>query len=130
MEYDTHREPGNPTGLPTKQEVKDLLALSDYGDFSDGLENIHNSIHGWVGGRCGDMGYVPFSSFDPIFWSHHCMIDRLFYLWQQRPGNDVPLLLYDEVLDPFSLSVRQVINIYELGYDYAGQQILVEGGNV
>jgi hypothetical protein len=39
----------------------------------------------------------------------------------------IPLLLYDEVLDPFNLTLRQVINIYELGYDYASQQILVEG---
>jgi tyrosinase len=129
-EYDTRREPDDPRLLPTKQKIESLLSLRDYGDFSDGLEDIHNEIHGWVGGSCGDMSYVPFSAFDPIFWFHHCMIDRLFWLWQLRPGNNVPLLLYDEVLDPFNLTVRQVINIYELGYDYASQQILVNGGNV
>jgi tyrosinase len=127
-EYDTVRHPGNPSSLPTRQEIEDLLSLPDYGDFSDGLEDVHNKIHGWTGGRCGDMSYVPFSAYDPIFWIHHCMIDRLFWLWQLRPGHSIPLLLYDEVLDPFNLTVRQVINIYELGYDYASQQILVEGG--
>jgi tyrosinase len=129
MEYDTHREPLSPSQLPTPQEVEAVLSKSDYGDFSDGLEDIHNFLHGWVGGTCGDMSYVPFSAFDPIFWSHHCMIDRLFWLWQLRPGHNLPLTLYNEVLDPFNLTVKQVINIYELGYDYASQQILV-GGNI
>ncbi len=128
MEFDTHREPDSPGLLPTKEEVESLLSLRDYGDFSDGVEDIHNRIHGWIGGRCGDMSYVPFSAFDPIFWIHHCTIDRLFWLWQLRPGNNLPLILYDEVLDPFSLTVRQVINPYELGYDYASQQVLVNGG--
>jgi tyrosinase len=129
MEYDTHREPADPSILPTTQDIEDLLSLSDYGDFSDGLEDIHNFLHGWVGGSCGDMSFVPFSAFDPIFWAHHCMIDRLFWLWQLKPGHGLPLMLYDEVLDPFNLTVKQVINIYELGYDYASQQILM-GGNI
>jgi tyrosinase len=124
--YDTHREPGQPALLPTPQEVEDLLKLPDYGDFSDGLEDIHNRIHGWVGGQCGDMAYVSFAAYDPIFWSHHCMIDRIFWLWQLRTGHSLPLYLYDEVLDPFSLTVNQVLNIYQLGYDYAGQQVMVE----
>ena len=58
--YDTHREPGDPSLLPTPGEIDDLLDLADYGDFSDGLEDVHNRIHGWVGGRCGDMSSVPF----------------------------------------------------------------------
>ena len=45
------------------------------------LEEIHDRIHGYVGGP-GHMGVVPFSAFDPIFWLHHCMIDRVFALWQ------------------------------------------------
>ena len=131
LEYDTHRNTlsNDSPLLPSQQEIDSLLALRDYGDFSDGLEEIHNRIHGWIGGQCGDMSYVPFAAFDPIFWIHHSMIDRLFYLWQQNPGHDIPLLIYDEVLDPFNLTVRQVINIYELGYDYASQQVLVRREN-
>lgn len=124
--YDTHREPGMPSQLPAPEEIESLLNLSDYGDFSDGLEDIHNRIHGWIGGRCGDMSYVPFAAYDPIFWSHHSMIDRIFWLWQLRPGHSLPLGLYDEVLDPFNLTIRQVLNIYQLGYDYASQQVLEE----
>ena len=91
--YDTHREAGQPASLPTPKEVEDLLNKPDYGDFSDGLEDIHNRIHGWVGGQCGDMSYVPFAGYDPIFWSHHCMIDRIFWLWQLGPGHSLPLVL-------------------------------------
>lgn len=28
------------------------------------------------------MSSVPVAAFDPVFWLHHCNIDRLFYLWQ------------------------------------------------
>jgi tyrosinase len=45
------------------------------------IEEIHGRIHVDVGGS-GHMGVVPFSAFDPIFWLHHCMIDRLTALWQ------------------------------------------------
>jgi hypothetical protein len=33
------------------------------------------------------MGVVGTAAFDPIFWSHHAMIDRLWWLWQARNGN-------------------------------------------
>ena len=125
--FDTHREPGLPSRLPKPEDINKILEENrDYGDFSDALEDIHDGIHGWVGGRCGDMGFIEFAAYDPIFWSHHCMIDRIFWLWQMKPGNSLPLYLYDEVLDPFRLTVRQVLNIYQLGYDYASQQQLVE----
>jgi tyrosinase len=124
--YDTHREVGDPRLLPSSKEIGDLLNLSDYGDFSDGLEDIHNRLHGWLGGRCGDMSNVALAAYDPIFWSHHCMIDRIFWIWQLGKGHSLPLYLNDEVLPPFNLSVSQVLNIYQLGYDYASQQVLME----
>ncbi|EPS38104.1 hypothetical protein H072_8125 [Dactylellina haptotyla CBS 200.50] len=45
------------------------------------LEAIHNEIHGIVGGG-GHMSWNTVSSFDPIFWLHHCNVDRLFAIWQ------------------------------------------------
>ncbi|XXH02875.1 hypothetical protein Hte_009263 [Hypoxylon texense] len=55
------------------------------------LEQIHNSVHDLTGS--GDTGYghmsaVAVAAFDPVFWLHHCNIDRLLHLWQcSNPGN-------------------------------------------
>jgi hypothetical protein len=55
------------------------LKLANWSSFfsSIGVESPHNSVHGYVGGAYGDMGDPFFSSFDPIFWSHHCNVDRV-----------------------------------------------------
>ncbi|KAJ6105130.1 hypothetical protein N7523_010204 [Penicillium sp. IBT 18751x] len=45
------------------------------------IEYIHNNIHGWTGAE-GHMGNVPVASFDPLFFLHHCNIDRIFAIWQ------------------------------------------------
>ncbi|KAL2373098.1 hypothetical protein RJZ57_002435 [Blastomyces gilchristii] len=46
------------------------------------IEFIHNNIHYWVGGNGGHMSQIPVATFDPIFWFHHCFLDRLFAIWQ------------------------------------------------
>ncbi|ATY62979.1 Di-copper centre-containing [Cordyceps militaris] len=57
------------------------------------LEQIHNTIHDLVGGSSvkegyGHMARPEVAAFDPIFWMHHCNIDRLFHLWQcSNPSN-------------------------------------------
>jgi tyrosinase len=61
------------------------------------LEAPHNDIHLAVGGfevpgqefspilgANGDMGENDTASFDPIFYFHHCFIDRCFWLWQVK----------------------------------------------
>jgi tyrosinase len=64
------------------------------------LESPHNSIHLAVGGfdlakvfdaspidgANGDMGENDTASFDPIFFFHHCFVDRVFWLWQKKQG--------------------------------------------
>jgi tyrosinase len=53
------------------------------GGNSDSLESIHDLVHVTVGGESGGhMYYLDTSSFDPIFWLHHCNIDRLFAMYQ------------------------------------------------
>ncbi|WAO84705.1 Tyrosinase [Fusarium falciforme] len=58
----------------------------DSNNFSS-LEAIHNTVHGVTGGNdfdtgVGHMSDVPVAAFDPIFWLHHCQIDRLLAMWQ------------------------------------------------
>ncbi|KZS90427.1 Di-copper centre-containing protein [Sistotremastrum niveocremeum HHB9708] len=51
-------------------------------DFSS-LESIHNNIHNSVGGpNGGHMSSPAVAAFDPIFWFHHCNVDRQFAIWQ------------------------------------------------
>jgi tyrosinase len=112
----TTRNPSDPADLPTAQEVEDVLALTDFRDFSNQLQDIHDRIHGWVG---GDMGSIATSAFDPVFWAHHAMIDRLWYLWQLRHGvNNIPADYLDKALFP-GYTVQQVLDVRALGYDYA-----------
>lgn len=55
---------------------------------SSSLEGIHNTIHTTLGGpgsssvSAGHMTYLSTAAFDPGFWLHHMMVDRLFALWQ------------------------------------------------
>ncbi|UNI25054.1 Tyrosinase [Purpureocillium takamizusanense] len=47
----------------------------------DSIESIHDMIHIY-GGSKGHMTYVPLSAFDPLFFFHHIMTDRLIAIWQ------------------------------------------------
>lgn len=50
------------------------------------LEAIHDTVHVRVGWG-GHMGDLSVAAFDPIFYLHHCQIDRLLSLWSAvHPG--------------------------------------------
>lgn len=64
------------------------------------LESPHNSIHLAVGGydapgydrspipgANGDMGENDTAGLDPIFFFHHCNVDRMFWVWQKLNGH-------------------------------------------
>jgi tyrosinase len=112
----TWRSP-KPDALPSRWWIGAVLADTDYMSFSDRVEDLHDYVHWWVG---GDMGQVATAAFDPIFWSHHCMIDRLWYIWQVRHGvNNMPAELLDQPLEPFGMRVRDVLHVQALGYECA-----------
>ncbi|KAM0276315.1 hypothetical protein ACHAQH_006858 [Verticillium albo-atrum] len=82
--------------LPNLQErLFNLFSnYPDYGPFSnkrwgewtdtsqyDSLESLHDEIHIEVG-RGGHLFYIQYSAFDPIFFLHHAMVDRVFAMWQ------------------------------------------------
>ncbi|KAI5865367.1 Di-copper centre-containing protein [Durotheca rogersii] len=64
----------------------------------DSCEGLHDNIHDWCGGDwtepdnnnirlSGHMGHVPVAAFDPIFWIHHCNVDRATAIWQVLHDN-------------------------------------------
>jgi tyrosinase len=78
-------------------------------------------VHVWVGGT---MSEIPVAAYDPIFWAHHCMIDRLWYLWQLgHPGADPPASMLGTALAPFRMTVTDTLSINALGYEYAAAAI-------
>jgi tyrosinase len=140
---DTRRYPGQfirgQVDLPSPEEVEQVLGTPDnhFEDFSESLRNIHNRVHLWTGGSTrengtpvqGDMAVVPFAAFDPIFFIHHCTIDRLWWLWQKKNGIDeIPNYYKPMALAPFEdATVQNVLDIYTLGYDYAEDSLSLEG---
>jgi tyrosinase len=115
----TTRQPSDPADLtlPTPDEIKDLMAIRDFGTFTSQLEGYHGQVHNWVGGT---MSAIDFAAFDPIFWTHHTMVDRIWRVWQTRhPGVGVPAAILDDALPPFRMTVRQTLSVTALGYDYA-----------
>jgi len=84
--------------LPTLQEMQNVLGVTPYDvspwnsnsspSFRNLIEgwvgpNLHNRGHGWVGGSMLPMT----SPNDPVFFMHHCMVDKLWYEWQLRFTN-------------------------------------------
>jgi tyrosinase len=121
----TIRTPGSPAGLPSADDVEAVLKNRDFFTFQTQLESIHDGIHVWTGGT---MGEITSSAYDPLFWAHHCMIDRLWYLWQLRhPGAGVPTPLLGRALAPFPMTVRDTLEVSQLGYDYAAATAAAKG---
>lgn len=86
--------------LPTAQNVQDCIDQETVYDSPpwdddpncDGFRNrsegwtgagsVHNRVHLWVGGSM-----LPATSpNDPVFFLHHCNVDRLWARWQRKPG--------------------------------------------
>jgi tyrosinase len=66
------------------------------------------------------MSDIPFAAYDPIFWAHHCMIDRLWRIWQlSHTAVSLPATLQNQVMQPFNLTASQTLSTASLGYDYA-----------
>lgn len=114
----TLRDPDPADDLPRQSTLDNvILQQNTFGTFNFSLEQVHNDVHVWVGGA---MSSVPTAAYDPIFWSHHCMIDRIWYIWQNSLlGSDPPVDLLNTILAPFPMTVAQVLDIDRLGYDYA-----------
>lgn len=84
-----------------------LFSISNFEDFAStqpfelnlagaiyhNCEGLHNVMHLWVGGPetrpsperyvlQGQMSQPAVSAFDPLFWFHHCNVDRTIAIWQ------------------------------------------------
>ncbi|XP_076457104.1 hemocyanin 2-like isoform X2 [Babylonia areolata] len=119
-----------------------LLALeqTDYCDFEVQFEVLHNAIHYLVGGhQIYSLSSLEYSSYDPIFFVHHTMVDKIWAVWQELQKKrglvydraDCAVNYMNEKMHPFDWedfnpdvrtrehSVPQTVFDYEdLGYHY------------
>ena len=89
----------------------------------------HNTVHGTVGGPGGFMSAFDTAPLDPIFWLHHCNIDRLWEVWlQQGGGRSNPdqanwtgfeFDFHDEQSQPVKGTPGGVVSTVDLGYEYS-----------
>lgn len=99
------------------------------GDQRGSLESIpHGSIHVAVAGPTGFMRNFVRAPLDPIFWSHHCNIDRLWKVWLRQPGRSNPtqaawltgtsFSFHDASGSPVTMTCSQVVNTRPAPLDY------------
>ena len=103
--------------------AQSAMSSASFSSFQSALNGPHGLVHGRTGGQ---MGSVPYAGFDPIFYLHHCNVDRLWWNWQRsNPGIAVPANELSHELDPFNkpftsdwLTGADVISTERLGYRY------------
>jgi tyrosinase len=86
--------------------------------------NLHGRIHNWVGGHMAQID----SPNDPVFFLHHCNIDRIWSRWQAtwgygtsryQPGGGVTNVVdVQETLAPFGVTVASTLD-HRGSYTYA-----------
>jgi len=85
-------------------QAHNVLSLNDYSVISysagkvDDLEDPHNSVHGnftnpQSDDELYDMGDPEYAAWDPIFWLHHCNIERLHFQWIEAHPTHLPKVL-------------------------------------
>jgi tyrosinase len=122
---------GETRRLPSRTEQQRVLAQRVYdaapwnGSSRRGLRNqlegwrgpgMHNQVHNWVGGTMLNGG----SPNDPVFWLHHCNVDRLWARWQadHPDGGYLPASGADKPLRPWGDDTPRDLLAYQRHYTY------------
>ncbi|KHD74468.1 tyrosinase family protein [Actinoplanes utahensis] len=131
------RRLGQNASRPTATTVTNVQSFTTYdrspwnSTVADSYRNrneieLHNRVHNYVGGHMGTREAPN----DPVFWLHHCNIDRLWWLWQQsrgidtyqpRTGTTPGVIDNTERMRPFATgkTPSALRDITTLGYSYA-----------
>lgn len=76
-QYSGLLNPATALGETTFSSHSPKQGFSNYLDFG-----VHGFVHTLVGTDT-NMGYIPASAQDPVFWIHHCNIDRIWASWNR-----------------------------------------------
>jgi tyrosinase len=122
---ETNREVGASGVSGPPYDLTYALAATSYTDFNQRLWEVHDTVHIWVGGTMSDPAWA---AYDPLFWAHHCMVDRVWRIWQHsNPGGNPQANLLGTPLEPKGMPVSKTLEVKGLGYDYAGTASSVPG---
>jgi hypothetical protein len=94
--FEKRRAPGWDRGAALDSDstnVDSALRDRNFPTYQSDIEsNVHGYVHCTVSVDCPvvDMGSVPYSSNDPIFWIHHANIDRLWSCWSNASDHRNP----------------------------------------
>ena len=118
----------------TFPSVRNFLVLPDMtrGDYSAFCGQLDSVLHGNVHVYTGDasnMGNVPTAAGDPIFWLHHCNIDRIWMAWNAqghknptqtsgRNWSDTKFVYVSGAGKRVELAIDQIANSAKLPYRY------------
>ncbi|WP_257389407.1 tyrosinase family protein, partial [Tahibacter caeni] len=115
---------GDPLGLSALQQSQYSSSGAVQG-FCLALDSgLHGNVHVLTGNTV-NMGAVPWAARDPIFWLHHCNIDRLWASWNanggvnpRAPWNDDTFVFADVKGNRVVAKVSDYFDIATLGYSY------------
>jgi tyrosinase len=125
--------------LGTAVSTSGCLPQVPFSSFSSNLEGTpHASVHNAFGATGGWMGSISTAAQDPIFYLHHCNIDRIWNKWlAQGGGRSNPLsdttwknkkfLFFDENGKQVWMTGCDILRAQEqLGYSYQGEPAQVK----
>lgn len=107
----------------------DSMRQSNYSGNTGFCNQLNNGLHGNVHGMTGNgqgMGSVPTAAGDPIFWLHHCNIDRVWASWNNAGGSNPTSATWqaqtftfvDENGVQVTAMVKDFLSIVPLNYTY------------
>lgn len=113
--------PGDPLSLASLAQCLYEPQGAENG-FCKALDwGLHGSVHVLVGDRM-NMGFVPWAARDPIFWLHHCNLDRLWASWnaagRANPSLSQTFAFVDGDGQRVDRDVSDVLDLGNLGYAY------------
>jgi len=124
---------GTSNLAPSVVSTANAMQQASYSPFNSAIEQTpHGAVHCAVGvANCptGYMGAVPAAGNDPIFYTHHTNIDRLYECWLQvnpaarLPNNQSQLNATFSFIDGtgalVTRTVKDMLTTAQLGYSYA-----------
>jgi hypothetical protein len=131
-------------------DLTNLMKKTDYKDFCYQINAApHGAMHDYIGAgndttgtlkfnnpitnsitNTGLMGWVPTAGFDPVFWTHHSQIDRIWQQWTNSENGKLvtleelkevewPYVFFDENGKKITYTLEQALDIiYKMDYDF------------